>query len=81
MNSVSAHLIGAIRGPVLLITFGGLLALDHARGPSFGQTWPALIIVFGVMKLLERVFAPRSSSAGYQAPAGPAPPTFTQGGD
>jgi len=80
MNSVSAPLITAIRGPVLLITFGCLLAWDHARGPTLWQTWPALIIAFGVLKLLERVFAPRPSTV-YQPPAGPAPPVFPQGGD
>jgi len=80
MNNVSVPLITAIRGPLLLITFGGLLALDHAHGPRFGQTWPALIIAFGVLKLLERVFVPRPSTAS-QAPSDPTPPMFPHGGD
>jgi hypothetical protein len=47
-------LIGAIRGPVLLITLGILLAVDHFGIVSFWRTWPALLIVFGLFKLIER---------------------------
>jgi hypothetical protein len=44
----------AIRGPLMLITLGVLLAIDHFGAMSFGRTWPVLLIVFGVFKLLER---------------------------
>ena len=44
----------AIRGPVLLITLGVLLAIDHFGTVSFGRTWPVLLIVFGLFKLAER---------------------------
>lgn len=47
-------LMRAIRGPLILITIGILFAVDHAGGYSFWRTWPVLIIVFGVLKLLER---------------------------
>ena len=47
-------LLRAIQGPVLLITVGSLFALDHAGSYGFSRTWPVLIIVVGVMKLLER---------------------------
>ena len=44
----------AIRGPILMITLGVLLAFDQAGKASFGQTWPVLLIVFGLFKLAER---------------------------
>ena len=47
-------LICAARGPVLLITLGVLLMIDHLGTVSFGRTWPVLLIVFGLFKLLER---------------------------
>lgn len=64
----------AIRGPVMLITVGSLFALDHMGMFSFGRTWPLLIIMFGVMKLLERVVATP------QPPYPPPPYTGTTGG-
>lgn len=50
----AAELMRAIRGPVLLITLGALLAVDRLSGVGFTTTWPVLLIVFGLMKLLER---------------------------
>jgi hypothetical protein len=47
----------AVTGPLLLITLGVLLALDHLGRVNFGRTWPALLIVFGACKLMERVGA------------------------
>jgi Domain of unknown function (DUF5668) len=51
MNPESAALINAIRGPVLVITVGILLALDQFTSISFRQTWPALLIVAGILSL------------------------------
>jgi hypothetical protein len=51
MNEESAALINAIRGPILVITVGILLALDQFTGVSFRQTWPALLIVAGILSL------------------------------
>lgn len=56
-NSVFA-LIRATRGPVVLITLGALFAVDQMQGIGFRRTWPVLVIVFGVMKLAERLLAP-----------------------
>lgn len=53
MNDISAF-IQAIRGPIMLITLGALVAIDYAGIYGFWRTWPVLIIVFGVLKLLER---------------------------
>jgi uncharacterized protein YaaW (UPF0174 family) len=44
----------AVRGPVMLITLGVLLSIDHFGTVSFGRTWPVLLIVFGLFKLMER---------------------------
>ncbi len=44
----------AIRGPVMLITLGVLLSIDHFGTISFARTWPVLLIVFGIFKLMER---------------------------
>jgi hypothetical protein len=52
MNGTLAQ---AARGPVLLITLGSLMAMDHNGLVSFSRTWPALLIVFGVFKFLEHV--------------------------
>ncbi|MGI8745151.1 MAG: LiaI-LiaF-like domain-containing protein [Bryobacteraceae bacterium] len=59
MNATSLELIQAIRGPIMLITLGALVALDYFQGISFSRrTWPVLLIVFGLMKLLERAGRP-----------------------
>ncbi|HSM76343.1 MAG TPA: hypothetical protein VLT57_01895 [Bryobacteraceae bacterium] len=39
----------------MLITIGALGAIDHFGPYSFTQTWPAIIIVFGLLKLAEKV--------------------------
>ena len=53
MNGSSSLLV-AIRGPVLLVTLGILMAADQLDRMSFARTWPVLLIVFGLFKLLER---------------------------
>ncbi len=68
MNGISASLVQAVRGPIMLIVFGALVALDHtAGGLSFWRTWPLLFIVYGVLKLVERL-VPRPYYPGPQAP-------------
>lgn len=64
----AAELIRALRGPVTLVTVGVLFAADHFTRYSFGQTWPVLLIVFGVMTLLGRETRPQ-----YEPPP-PGPP-------
>ncbi len=51
-------LVRAIRGPILMIVVGSLFAIDHQGLAPFSRTWPALLIVIGVLKLMERS-APR----------------------
>jgi hypothetical protein len=80
MSTRSSAFIQAIRGPVLLVTIGVLFAIHQAGVLSFSRTWPLLIIVLGVMKLLERTTAPPHAwpdpqHSGYPTPgAGPYPP-------
>jgi hypothetical protein len=73
MSSVlNSDLVRAIRGPILLIVLGSLVALDNLGGVSFvRRTWPVLLIVFGVLKLMER-----SASAGRPAIAPPPYPEY-----
>lgn len=62
------NLVRAIRGPITLITLGVLFTLDHFTPYGFNQTWPVLLIVFGLLSLIRR---------GTQPPMPPPPP---QGG-
>lgn len=55
MTNRFALFLQAIRGPVLLVTVGVLFAIQQAGILSFSRTWPLLLIVIGVMKLLERM--------------------------
>ncbi len=57
MNDISG-VIQAIRGPIMLIILGSLVAIDYAGIYGFWRTWPVLIIAFGLLKLLERASAP-----------------------
>ena len=52
MNEQSQYLMRAITGPVILITVGVLFTIDRFTGFSFHQTWPILLIVIGLLKLL-----------------------------
>jgi Domain of unknown function (DUF5668) len=54
MNNRVALFAQAVRGPVLLITVGILFAIHQAGILPFYRTWPLILIVIGVMKLLER---------------------------
>jgi uncharacterized protein YaaW (UPF0174 family) len=51
---MNAGFLSAVRGPVMLITLGVLLSIDHFGTVSFARTWPVLLIVFGLFKLMER---------------------------
>lgn len=57
---MNGNLLSAIRGPVMLILLGVLMAIDQMGSYSFGRTWPALLIVFGIFKLAERSGTPTS---------------------
>lgn len=91
MNNKAGLVARACRGPILLITIGVLFAAQQAGVASFERTWPLLIIVLGLMKLVERMVAPQSSvqagpysqpwgpNAGWQPPQAPPAPPPSQG--
>jgi hypothetical protein len=73
MRDSDVSLIRAIRGPVTLITVGVLFALNNFTPYRFHQTWPVLLIVFGLLSLVRRGVEP-ATPAGYPPP-GYVPPT------
>ncbi len=71
MNNRLALFIQAVRGPILLMTLGVLFAVQQAGILAFSRTWPLILIVIGVIKLMERAV---SSSPGFVPPPPPPPP-------
>ena len=71
MNGNSYQVIRAIRGPITLITVGALFALQNFTRFGFDQTWPVLLIVFGLLSLMQRGAAPPRAT---QMPPVPPPP-------
>ena len=67
----SYQIIRAIRGPITLITLGVLFALQNFTRFGFDQTWPVLLIVFGLLSLMQRGAAPPRAA---QMPPMPPPP-------
>ena len=63
MNGSEVSLARALRGPVTLITLGTLFALNNFTNYEFRQTWPVLLIVFGLMSLLRRTTEPPPTQA------------------
>jgi hypothetical protein len=57
MNANDANLLRAIRWPITLVTLGTLFALNNFTNFGFHQTWPVLLIVFGLLSLLGRTAA------------------------
>lgn len=51
MNADSTALVNAIRGPIIMITVGVLFALDSLTPLRFHQTWPAILVVVGLLGL------------------------------
>ncbi len=50
----------SLTGPVFLITLGLLLLLDEiVPGLGIGKTWPLLLVIVGVMKLIATSRPPR----------------------
>ena len=68
----------AVRGPIVLMTVGALFAMHEAGLLSLSRTWPLVIIVIGVMKLIERMALPTARPAAPNPfPAGyPQQPSF-----
>ena len=56
-----------LMGPAILVTIGVLFLLDNVGRLEFHRTWPAILLVIGVVKLVQS----NASSAGH---IGPLPP-------
>jgi LiaI-LiaF-like transmembrane region len=60
--NVDSSLARAVRGPIILITVGVLFALNNFTPYGFGQTWPVLLIVIGLLSFLGRGIGTGGSS-------------------
>ena len=87
MRGRDGSLVHALRGPITLITVGVLFALNNFTQYRFDQTWPVLLIVFGLLSLLgraERTASAPSTPPGYSPfgfpPPPPPPPDASAGG-
>jgi Domain of unknown function (DUF5668) len=58
-----------VMAPAMLVTLGVLFLLDSVSRVSFGRTWPAILLVIGVVKLLQS----NASSSGHVGPLPPGP--------
>ena len=65
---------GHLMGPAVLVTLGTLFLLESMNGPRFGRTWPVLLLVIGLVKLLHGGYSRHASLA----PAQPAAPENPQ---
>jgi hypothetical protein len=61
-----------LMGPAMLVTIGMLFLLENVGNGNlhFGRTWPAILLVIGVVKLIQS----NASSAGHIGPLPGAPP-------
>ncbi len=58
-----------LMGPAILVTLGVLFLLDNVSRVSFGRTWPAILLVIGVVKLMQS----NASPSGHIGPMTPGP--------
>jgi cell wall-active antibiotic response 4TMS protein YvqF len=75
MNGNEVPLVRAIRGPITLITLGVLFALDNFTFYRFSQTWPVLLIVFGLLSLVRHATRPGPPPPGPAATPWTPPPS------
>lgn len=68
----------SLAGPAFLVTMGVVLILDNLHNhwydvPGFGHTWPVILLVIGVVKLIERGHFVNSPYLPQQPPPGTPP--------
>ncbi|MCS6952107.1 MAG: DUF5668 domain-containing protein [Bryobacterales bacterium] len=63
MNRTPSSLLRVLRGPILLIALGVLLTADQFTPYGFGRTWPVLLILYGLLRLLEHVVEPKPTAS------------------
>jgi uncharacterized membrane protein len=71
VNNRRTLFVQAVRGPILLITLGVLFAIQQAGIIAFSRTWPLILIVIGLTKLIERAVAPPQPFVPTPPPGGP----------
>jgi hypothetical protein len=70
---------GSLVGPAVLVTVGALSLIDNLDGPGWGRTWPVLLLVIGLTKLMQGRAS--SSGGGDVPPQGGPPPTGPASGE
>jgi Domain of unknown function (DUF5668) len=69
--------IRSLMGPAVIITVGILFLLEQTRsGFSFGQTWPVILVVIGIISLASAM-APMDGHIASTPVAPVVPPTGT----
>jgi hypothetical protein len=63
-SAIRPSLPGALLAPSILFTLALLLALQDAYWVPFKHSWPALLIVWGALLLLDRTQPPLVAAAG-----------------
>jgi hypothetical protein len=61
----------AYTGPAVLVTLGVLFLLDQFTRAGFGETWPILLIIIGVVVFVQRT----ASTEGHTGNGAPQPPS------
>ncbi|HEX3543707.1 MAG TPA: DUF5668 domain-containing protein [Candidatus Acidoferrum sp.] len=69
--------IRSLMGPAVVITVGVLFLLEQTRsGFSFGQTWPVILVVIGIISLASAM-APMDGHISSAPAVPPVPPPVT----
>jgi len=71
----------SLLGPAVLVTIGTLFLMESLDGPSFGHTWPVLLLVIGLVKLLEGKNPPPPPLPPIPPPPGTATSGFAPAGE
>jgi hypothetical protein len=77
---MSPNCYRSITGPAVLVTIGALSLIDNLHGPGWDRTWPVILLVIGVIKLVERGYLggtppPPAISSDATVPPAQQPPT------